>query len=124
MLAFDTGRIEKDVFADFYGLDSDNLHWHIDRTKGGEQDERETFYEAKKRIFETLMATELLFVSAYLRLEKKESNAGWQGGPNYMKFDGVYKFLCELGYEMSDEEKALQDGTHELYLTNEVNNGD
>lgn len=29
--------------------------------------------------------------------------------------DFLYKILAELGYEMSDEEKALQDGTHELF---------
>lgn len=29
--------------------------------------------------------------------------------------DFLYKILTELGYEMSDEEKALQDGTHELF---------
>ena len=31
------------------------------------------------------------------------------------ELDGLYRHLCELGYEMSDEEKALQDGTHELF---------
>ena len=31
------------------------------------------------------------------------------------KLDFLYKTLTELGYEMSDEEKALQDGTHELF---------
>lgn len=29
--------------------------------------------------------------------------------------DFLYEILAELGYEMSDEEKALQDGTHELF---------
>ena len=29
--------------------------------------------------------------------------------------DLLYRFLCTYGYEMSDEEKALQDGTHELF---------
>jgi hypothetical protein len=29
--------------------------------------------------------------------------------------DTLYDFLIELGYEMSDEEKALRDGTHELF---------
>lgn len=29
--------------------------------------------------------------------------------------DAIYKYLCALGYEMSDEEKAMQDGTHELF---------
>lgn len=32
--------------------------------------------------------------------------------------DIIYAFLASLGYEMSDEEKAMQDGTHEL-LQNE-----
>ena len=30
--------------------------------------------------------------------------------------DKIYIFLCSLGYEMSDEEKALQNGTHELFI--------
>lgn len=30
------------------------------------------------------------------------------------KLDMIYQYLCKLGYEMSDEEKALQNGTHEL----------
>lgn len=29
--------------------------------------------------------------------------------------DFLYEILTELGYEMSDEERALQDGTHELF---------
>jgi ParB family chromosome partitioning protein len=29
--------------------------------------------------------------------------------------DAVYSFLVSMGYEMSDDEKALQDGTHELF---------
>ena len=29
--------------------------------------------------------------------------------------DFLYGILSELGYEMSDDEKALQDGTHELF---------
>ena len=35
------------------------------------------------------------------------------------KLDRIYDFLCSLGYEMSDEEKALRDGTHELFITEE-----
>jgi len=33
--------------------------------------------------------------------------------------DRVYAFLCSLGYEMSDEEKAMQDGTHPVFAENE-----
>ena len=29
--------------------------------------------------------------------------------------DLTYKYLCKIGYEMSDEEKALQDGSHVLF---------
>lgn len=31
------------------------------------------------------------------------------------KLDALYRWLCSLGYEMSTEEKALQDGSHELF---------
>jgi ParB family chromosome partitioning protein len=31
------------------------------------------------------------------------------------RLNETYAFLCELGYVMSDEEKAMMDGTHELY---------
>ena len=31
------------------------------------------------------------------------------------KLDRIYALLAKLGYEMSDDEKALQDGTHELF---------
>ena len=31
------------------------------------------------------------------------------------RLDMVYDFLGRLGYEMSDEERAMQDGTHELF---------
>jgi len=35
------------------------------------------------------------------------------------RLDMIYDFLCKLGYEMSDEERALRDGTHELFITEE-----
>ena len=35
------------------------------------------------------------------------------------RLDMIYDFLCSLGYELSDEEKALRDGTHELFITEE-----
>ena len=31
------------------------------------------------------------------------------------KLDDLYSWLCRLGYEMSDEEKTMQDGTHEVF---------
>lgn len=35
------------------------------------------------------------------------------------KLSDWYDLLVRLGYEMSDEEKALRDGTHELFITEE-----
>lgn len=34
--------------------------------------------------------------------------------------DGLYLWLTGLGYKMSGEEQALQDGTHELFHVSEV----
>ena len=40
--------------------------------------------------------------------------------PNYQKstkYDILYDWLISLGYEMSDDEKALRDGTHEIFTS-------
>jgi len=58
----------------------------------------------------------------YAAFGDKES-IGYSGGyrrefPVHSKntmLDALYAWLCSLGYEMSDEEKALQDGTHEVF---------
>lgn len=51
---------------------------------------------------------------------------GDNDGENFFRYDGkyqsnksltaIYEFLTSIGYELSDEEKALIDGTHELYV--------
>lgn len=41
---------------------------------------------------------------------------GYKKNPN---LDAVYEFLVKLGYEISDEERTLADGTHELYVIEE-----
>lgn len=35
-----------------------------------------------------------------------------------VKLNRIYGLLCKLGYEMSDEEKQLRDGTHSIYMVN------
>ncbi|MCD7757328.1 MAG: ParB/RepB/Spo0J family partition protein [Clostridiales bacterium] len=52
--------------------------------------------------------------------ERRWENGGWcvQYAPND-DLDMLYEFLADLGYEMSDEELALQNGTHELFQTGE-----
>ena len=33
------------------------------------------------------------------------------------ELDSLYELLCGMGYEMSDEEKQMQDGTHRVFAT-------
>ena len=37
----------------------------------------------------------------------------------WIHIDSLYACLCDLGYEMSDEEKELQNGTHEVFTRGE-----
>lgn len=39
----------------------------------------------------------------------------WPKHKKNMNLDTLYRFLTELGYEMSDEEKQLQDGSHPIF---------
>lgn len=47
--------------------------------------------------------------------------------PEYHKnlnMDILYEWLISLGYELSDEEKALRDGTHELFVDKDAKEGE
>ena len=39
----------------------------------------------------------------------------WPKHEENLMLDALYAWLVGMGYEMSDSEKALQDGTHELF---------
>lgn len=65
-----------------------------------------------------------LLVTAYATLSKDNDKYwDWQynGSTRYFvhnendKLDLIYQMLTQLGYEMSDEEKEMQDGTHDLF---------
>ena len=65
-------------------------------------------------------------IGAYLRLEGERKtlhalSSGYYSAEykNNPQLDRVYKYLCELGYRMSDEEARLMDGTHEYYSKSE-----
>ena len=59
-----------------------------------------------------------MLVAAYLLCDDDEYkyiqawNGKWDESP---ETDKLYECLERLGYQMSDEEKKLQDGTHELF---------
>lgn len=59
---------------------------------------------------------------AYYVLERNEDDGyfDWDGRHEENEYlDKLYELLTSLGYQMSDEEKALQDGSHELFNKSE-----
>jgi ParB family chromosome partitioning protein len=63
-----------------------------------------------------------LLIAAYLMLDsEREHYYDWD---NRYRDNGslniVYNFLTKLGYEMSDEERAMRTGTHKLFENSEV----
>ena len=49
---------------------------------------------------------------------KPDCQSGGYGWEENGSLDAIYTLLVALGYEMSDEEKALQNGTHAIFSTN------
>lgn len=49
---------------------------------------------------------------------KPDCQSGGYGWEENGSLDAIYALLVALGYEMSDEEKALQNGTHAIFSTN------
>ena len=47
----------------------------------------------------------------------------WPKHENNLMLDALYVWLTGMGYEMSDSEKALQDGTHELFSSDVAHQG-
>jgi len=75
----------------------------------------------KQKISE--MPEKILFVTVMTKIDSayKKYN-DWKD--KYCKddeLDFIYDLLCQLGYEMSDEELAMQNGTHEVFNLIEAN---
>ena len=70
-----------------------------------------------------------MLIVAYATFEDKPSNdyfyaRDWEFKIMYEKnvmLDALYDSLIALGYEMSDEERELRDGTHELFTPGDSN---
>jgi ParB family chromosome partitioning protein len=62
-----------------------------------------------------------LLIVTYLSLDSENENYfDWRNDYRENEnLDMVYDFLEKLGYEMSDDEQALKNGTHELFRTME-----
>lgn len=84
--------------------------------------EEDDFFEKLSHGEGKLPSEKALFIMAYCNFHDNEYE-------NYSEYDGyysqnkklntIYEYLEKLGYEMSDEERAWRDGTHELYPCNE-----
>ncbi|MDR7866749.1 MAG: ParB/RepB/Spo0J family partition protein [Sporomusaceae bacterium] len=65
-----------------------------------------------------------LLVAAYIAVEPGQANLyNWKGAyTGSPALATLYSYLERLGYEISEEELQLMDGTHELYVQPEVKN--
>lgn len=84
-------------------------------------------YESDKGV-KAMMAFDKLSDSDYPKLiysnfndskDKRFTNTYKNSWPEYKRnasLDALYGWLCGLGYEMSADEKAMQDGSHEIFI--------
>jgi ParB family chromosome partitioning protein len=79
-----------------------------------------------KAVFEAFEVSpeKVLLVAAYCGLEDERARyCDWQGRfASHSALDALYALLEKIGYEMSEEERSLRDGTHELYVCTEAKN--
>lgn len=79
---------------------------------------RDGFFDGLANGDGNLPTEKALFIIAYCRYHDNEHNKYSDFDNkhcNNLKLDALYEYLESLGYEMSDEERAWQNGTHELY---------
>lgn len=109
-------HINIDIFRAAFGIEKKFRSSWETKEKG------ESYEEALERIKENnykTANTKMLFLGVYCRLENDTRHClSWSGSLQYMpskELEELYDFLIGLGYVMSDEEKALLDGSHDLY---------
>ncbi len=89
------------VMADMLGVTDENGQW-------ADLSILEKYFENSANVF---------FVAVYCGLENGQRYYDWRGEYSVNEdLNEIYDFLIRLGYKMSDDEKALQDGTHELFM--------
>ncbi|WP_434132721.1 ParB/RepB/Spo0J family partition protein [Sporomusa sphaeroides] len=102
---------------DEYYLDSDDLRDLLDFGDKQEDEDEEWLFDQIKDMVNAQPERHIL-LATYLMLDsEREYYYGWDNRyEDNRVLNTVYDFLIKLGYELSDEEQALQDGTHELYV--------
>ena len=102
---------EQEDFMDYIGMEATE---EFDEMEVEQQNEAITLHVCKAKNWEikTMLAALMAIVD-----ESNLSYNDWYGKhAPCQRLDFVYEVLCAFGYEMSDTEKSLQDGTHELYV--------
>ena len=100
----------------YFDLDYEELFEALNVEVNKDEDEEWSFDAIAERV--KAQPERHLLIAVYLANNpENESYYDWNGlhTDNEM-LNNVYDLLGKLGYEMSDEERALRDGTHELYF--------
>lgn len=88
-----------------------------------DKDTSDNFLDYESNISDVKKKDELLFKCIYCMIgDNQQHNYFAYHKGKYCEneeLDELYKFLCAFGYEMSEEEKSLQDGTHSMFDKNE-----
>lgn len=69
----------------------------------------------------------VLLAVAYSSIEDGPGEGYWAWNGSHQEngaLDQLYTLLEKLGYQMSDDEKAMQNGTHELFVESEESDGE
>lgn len=113
----DTGWLTEDEIAQATGVEP----LDVEDDDNGEDDAEFTLQAVTDAISKTPEKALLRMIYARLGDGKSEGyfrsywNSYTMKHEENEKLDRIYALLVKLGYEMSDDEKALQDGTHELF---------
>lgn len=103
----DYASVDFDDFAEFFGLNAE---------LNAEGDEELTFEDISEHVL-AQPALHLL-IAIYLTFDsERQSYYGWRNQyEDNETLNQCYDLLEKLGYQMSDEELAMKNGTHELFM--------
>jgi ParB family chromosome partitioning protein len=106
-------------------------HEHYAEIAGIEKGDRRMGYQQHKEIMQkdNTPAAKVLLTALYATLRDNAENTYFCGNESSTekrglhktnaKLSAIYDCICALGYQMSDDEQALRNGTHELFRKEE-----
>lgn len=111
------------IFAHYIGMDKSGMWEYLKGYSWWDLKTEEAKREAREELLD--LGPTVLMVTAVLRNAGDGSAMfGWRGnfenGDRTDEQKRVYEILGLYGYQMSEEERQMLDGTHELYFREEV----